>query len=537
MLTTTESPQTDDPTTQPDTPATSVTVTAEAQLAPLVAAAARTISGRVLPWDEFGRTTNGALKFAAGAINIPTETHRVKLLAGHMPTGTPIGHATSWECKADGLYMTFQLGSSPAADASLLAAAEHVIDAFSVEAYGIERKGTTVTKSIMSAVALVPMPAFASARVDTINAAAPSPSPGPDPDSDDEDEGKDQDEDTDADTGTDTNTDTDTDKETDMSKSTLTPGVIPGTTTPATPEVSASMGYYDVLDTLGSSVRGEATAPLLAELVDITDASTQGRNAPAWLGELWSGVSYERRIIPKLTTAPLTASKAVGYRWKKRPGVDQWAGNKTDIPSFPAEIETVEMESKAWAGGNDIDRRFRDFGETQFLDQYWRAMAEDYAFKTDRYAGGFVVDNATKLGGTADSIIHAVARGAISIDLNLHTTPSFVIINPNDLERILTLTNLDAPKYLDMFPAANPANWTTSEFVDAGSVIVGTKNAATFFELPGSPLRSEAEHIAKGGFDRAIFGYAACLLNRPEGLVKVAFDTGNTPAPTPNKGE
>ena len=47
--------------------------------------------------------------------------------------------------------------------------------------------------------------------------------------------------------------------------------------------------------------------------------------------------------------------------------------------------------------------------------------------------------------------------------------------------------------------------------------------AATFYELSGSPLRVEAEHIAKGGRDAALFGYTAKLLNRKEGLVKVHF--------------
>jgi phage head maturation protease len=511
--------------------ADTVTVTPEDQAPPLVAESTRTITGRVLPWDELGRTTNGVLKFAAGAVNVPTEINRVKLLAGHSPTGVPIGHATEWHSEPDGLYMTFRLGSSPEADRALTAAAEHIVDAFSIEAYGIEREGTTVTSSIMSAVALVPMPAFASARVETINAAAPHPDPDPvpavtdagddveDPDAEDADRDEDEDdEDTPADPA-DTEPET---EETTMPKSHLTPGVLPGQSTTRTVEpVHASLS--DVTGYLRAATQGQPTDGLMAELTDITDAGMIDRAAPAWLGELWSGVTYTRRIIPHLTQANLTSRKVVGYRWEKKPGVGPYAGNKKEIPSFPAAVKAVERDAVRWAGGNDLDRAFWDFGETEFLNAYWRAMAESYAFETDQAAGKFVVDNATALGEVAENIIQAVARGSIAIEEELHSPADFVLINPADFEDILQLTNLDAPKYLDLIPATDPGKWVTSKFVPTGTVVLGTKTAATHYELSGSPLRVEAEHIAKGGRDAALFGYTALMLNRPEGLRKVEF--------------
>lgn len=305
----------------------------------------------------------------------------------------------------------------------------------------------------------------------------------------------------------------------------LLPGVIPGSmTAPAATEVRAS--FDDVVSSLGDIVRGDKSyADLSAALVDITDAGTIERVAPQWLGELWSGVTYERRIIPLLTSAPLKSRKAVGYRWKTKPGVDKYAGNKADIPSKPAALDPVETDSGRWAGGNDLDRAFWDFGETEFLAAYWRAMAESYAYETDREAGQFVVANAEAVSGTAESIIHAVARGAIKIDQDLHAPASFVLLNPSDYESILQMTELDAPKYLGLIPAADPSKWVTSEFVTPGQVVLGTKTAVTHYELSGSPLRVEAEHIAKGGRDAALFGYTALMLNRPEGLVKVSFDS------------
>lgn len=268
-----------------------------------------------------------------------------------------------------------------------------------------------------------------------------------------------------------------------------------------------------------------------AALNDITDAGTIERIAPAWLGELWSGVTYTREIIPLVTNAALTSRKVSGYRWKTKPAVAAYTGNKTEIPSFPVAFETVERDAERWAGGNDLDRIFFDFGESAFLESYWRAMAESYAYETDKAMGAFLTTNAEAIDGTAANIIDAVLRGSNTIRHDLHQPADFVLINPDDYLGILTMTMMDKPVYMDTVPHLNPASWTESEFVPSGTIILGTKNAATHYELGGSPIRVEAEHIALGGRDAALFGYTAKMLNRPEGLRKITFDTA---APVPN---
>lgn len=486
----------------------------------VTAAESRTITGRIMPWDEYGRTSTGTVTFPRGALHLPPDLSSLKLLAGHSPEGIPVGHATSVEDRQDGLYATFALGSHPEADTALLKASEKTIDAFSVEASIRERQGTTITDAVLNAVALVPIPAFRSARVSEVHAEhTPDTPPADSPEEEAEE-----------------STPTTEDKEETVTKTTLSPGVLPGENSAPAAEVHASLDQ--VIDYLCASVRGDATSDLMAELTDITDAGMIQRTAPQWLGHLWEGVTYERRVIPHLTQAPLRGRKAIGYRWKTKPGVDKYAGNKAEIPSKGASLETVERDAQRWAGGNDLDRIFWDFGETEFLRAYWAAMAESYAYETDREAGRFVVDNATEIGGEAPHILTAIARGSIAIDQKLHSQATFALINPADFEQILTLTRLDMPEYLRLMGRiADPANWATSEFVESGTAILGTKSAVTHYELAGSPLRVEAEHIAKGGRDAALFGYTALMLNRPEGLVKVGFETKSLTSPAPAEAE
>ncbi|MGV0868455.1 hypothetical protein [Corynebacterium kalidii] len=523
-----------------DTTGDTVTVTTEAA-APLLAAATRTVSGTVVPWDTFGRTSNGPLRFAAGGLRVPTDITRVKLLAGHSPSGVPVGHATGWKSTPEGLVMTFSLGTSAAADAALVDLDDRTVDAFSVEATITERDGTTITEGVLNAVALVPTPAFADARVATVQASigtdstdgdgsepgdqhrpepttstTPTPAPGDgDDDSDNPDDSDDHEDD-------------------DMhKKNRLHPGTLPGATTtaPATPKAAT---LAEVTAALGASVTGapDAESMMTAALVDITDANTVERSAPAWLGELWSGVTYTREIIPLVTQAPLTSRKVRGYRWATKPKVASYTGNKAEIPSFPVAFETVERDAERWAGGNDLDRIFWDFGESEFLASYWRAMSESYAYETDKAMGDYLVTNAAAIDGGADNIIDAVLRGSNTIRHDLHQPASFVLVNPDDYLGILTMTMMDKPVYMDRVPHLDPANWTESEFVPSGTIVLGTKNAATHYELSGSPLRVEAEHIALGGRDAALFGYTAKMINRAEGLRSITFDaTAPVPAP------
>jgi hypothetical protein len=513
-------------------PDNNVTVTELEAAPPVVTAESeRTISGRVLPWDEFGRTNSGPLKFPKGSLNVPKEITRVKLLAGHSPQGVAVGHATAFEAKDDGLWMTFKIGSHAAGDDALLQASEKTVDAFSVECYGIERAGTTVTNSYLSAVALVPNPAYANARISHVMAShhEDEENQGPAGDEDSTDENQPDP----ANDGESSDETTEEEEENqDMPKNHLAPGTLPGDNQEPAGE-TAHFSLNGVIDYLTGAIAGTNNGATHAELVDITDAGMIDRAAPQWLGELWSGVTYQRRIIPLMTQKPLTSRKAVGYRWVTKPGVAKYAGNKTDIPSKAAAIEAVERESERWAGGNDLDRAFWDFKEREFLAAYWEAMAESYAYETDMDALQFLIDNATAIDGTATGVQTAISRGSLAIDNVLHSPASFAIINPADLEQVLDLSQMDAPRYLGIAGTiTDPSKWTTSDAVTPGTAIVGTMAAATHYELGGSPLRVEAEHIAKGGRDAALFGYTAKMVNRPEGLVSVSFDTDATTAPT-----
>jgi hypothetical protein len=57
-----------------------------------------------------------------------------------------------------------------------------------------------------------------------------------------------------------------------------------------------------------------------------------------------------------------------------------------------------------------------------------------------------------------------------------------------------------------------------SASVTAGKVLVGCREAVTVLELPGVPIRVDALDLARGGVDKAAFGYAGVQINDALGL-------------------
>lgn len=278
--------------------------------------------------------------------------------------------------------------------------------------------------------------------------------------------------------------------------------------------------FQDICDRL-QAARFGGPDTLTAALQDITRTANPWVSPAGWVGELWSGVAYQREIVPLLTAGRLTNWKLTGWRWINRPEVDDYAGDKAEIPSNPVSTESVPVEAKRLAGGHDIDRKYFDFNDQEFIASYFRAMTESYAYESDQRAAAFVVASATAA-GTAPTLLKAVAKGARSVKTLSRARATFALVNPTDLDTLLDVTNDDVPAFLSLL-GINPESFTASDFVAAGTVIVGAKPAATFYELPGSPIRVEAVDIARGGRDGAVFGYYATLLHSAKGIAKVTI--------------
>lgn len=537
--------------------------------APAVVAdqARRTMSGIVAPWGQAGRTSAGVLTLARGSLALPADLRRVKLVDYHQSPPQAIGYATAAQDTEAGLVMTFQLGTTPAATQALVEASEGLRDAFSVELgeYAADASGL-VSAGDVTAVALVPIPAFANARVTSVAAAhhqkgntmpdAPDTQPTP------------------AATAAATATiavtgpvveapapapEGDTPADAGMSPQVLASAMVAalrgdqdaaavlasaaGTQPARRPEGLHGPGHRvsaytapQVAAALGRVMRGESSPIMEAALSDIVNTDVYSTVGEAsYVGQLWNAMSYTRRFVPLLRPGTLTSWKVNGWKWGVRPEVADYAGDKADVPSNAPTVVPASTTAARLAGGHDLDRKFRDFGDTEFIEAYFQAMTESYAQKSDAKALAFILASASTPAGynglvaTGGTVVDGaiLAADLLAGVLDQDVEPDYYLVNRADRRTTLSgVTEHDRPAFMEMW-GVDPAKFIGSTSVPAGTVIAGMKGAGTFYELGGSPIRVEAIDIARGGIDEALFGYYATLLHDARGIVKV---TGVGPA-------
>ena len=288
--------------------------------------------------------------------------------------------------------------------------------------------------------------------------------------------------------------------------------------------IAPTVTFAAVVDSLlGVRAGREPDDLMTAALADITRSAHPAVASSGWLGELWSGIAFNREIIPTMTTKRLTSMRATGWRWTTKPVVDDYAGDKTEIPSNTPSTEAVTLTPRRLAGGHDIDRAYIDFNDSEFLASYFKAMTESYAMVSDDRAATFLVAEAgNNIGPRQADMLRAAAKARQLVKRGTRTEATSYLVHPDDMFGLMDITQIDNPTYLDLL-GIDPAKFLTNDAVEPGTVVAYAKPAVEFHELGESPIRVEAEHLAQGGRDAAVFGYYVPFVANPAGIVSVPF--------------
>ncbi len=508
----------------------------------------RRLAGVAIPYGEQGYTSAGPVTIDAGAIRVPANLRAVKLFRDHGRT-TPVGYATDVDDTATQLDMGFTVARTPDGDLSLLEAREGVRDALSVELNNVELDAGHVVSADLVAVAQVPVPAFAGARLtasltddeqaqvydlaqqimDTTTPTEPDqpdqPDQGGDTTSGDQTAAEQEEE-----------TMTDTTTEAAAAPAGLTAGMIPAERTPARrgprtlAEFSASLA--GVMQAAGDA------SQVNAALTDIIPANTGDPGGaflrPIWLGELWTPRRDSRHFLNVFNGPALTSMTWEGWKWETYPTVDTYAGNKTPIPTSPAAIVPATGAAERIAGGWDVDRIYEDFN-TGFIAALLEAATFDYAQKSEAKLVATLVAEATDAGSAVDvpAGLQALAAALASVGAQLSTVAmatdvfaDFLGIPVNEVPWWLTKQSVVdlsgdgstdvAGIVIDVVPS-----------LAAGTMLGADANAVDFRET--GPFRVQAVNIPNGGIDVALFGYQGQIVRDDRGIVKVTVAAEVTP--------
>ena len=292
---------------------------------------------------------------------------------------------------------------------------------------------------------------------------------------------------------------------------------------------AAKSGSRSLFAEIAQREDAKAVTSLFAALSDVEydSVGSAGINThqPQWLGELWTGRTYERKFIPLISSGTMTALTMNAWRWTTKPAVSVWSGNKADVPSNAPATESFEVTGVRYAGAHDWAREFRDFGRTDVIESALRGMTESYAKVTDLATITALKAGATDVVASATGAWERIMDGVEAV---LPTAvPTFAVIATDLYRELLLTTNNDALAYLNAglgLEGGTAAGFSIvpSDQLADGNVLVGSREAAISFELSGAPIRVEAENVSQGGFDMGLFGYHAAAVVNADALVLVA---------------
>lgn len=515
----------------------------------------RLITGYVIPWEEYGETSVGRLIAGPGSIRLPEDLARVKLVDYHQDPPRAIGYGTQARVDAQGIHMHFHVPETPAGDQAMLEASHHLRDAFSVELSQLQLSGDRITDSYLNAVALLPVPAYASARVDSVVAAlSPATAQEGTPMTEEQkarlrellamstrtaeqeaeyqqllqlgaqelvaDQGQQQ----------------TPDQGQQQAAAAAVPALVAGST-PLAPPAGLAMppaGLHagqvsarpltDLYAAMARVARGESRPELEAALTSITQTANVYTTQDEYAGQLWQALNYTRRFVQLWQPGELKSYKGNGWKWGVAPAVAAYAGDKAAVPSNSPTTVNVPWTASRLAGAHDLDRKFRDFGDDEFFQAYYEAMTLSYAMLSDQAARDFIIASATSGTAVTGGLLVSVAKLAARLNAVINDAGvDYVLVNDQDKIGLLSVSASSVPAFLEDFVGIKPGQFIGTPAVTAGTIIVGNKNAGQFKELPGSPIRAEVVDMVNGGVDGGVFGYYATILNMPTAIQKAAW--------------
>jgi len=522
-----------------------------AATAPAMVESDRTISGLVIEFGPTGYTSVGPVRVPdASRLRIPEDLSRVKLMDYHQDPPVAVGYCTAVRPTPEGLRASFHVAATPAGDAALLDVQERVRDGLSVELGELDMRGDELVDSYLLGVALVPIPAWNNARHDGLAAARgqdTTTTEGNTPMTPEQrarlaelmsKNGRTAEEEAEfselvtqavAQLAVDEAEAETPDSETPAPALTASavpgPATMPGVTgrTAATTTARPQRDIRELYAAQSRILSGRSRPELEAALSDITRTANVWVSGTQYDGQLWSGLEYRRRYVANSVQAELNNYKGSGWRWDVKPEVGDYAGDKAAVPSNAPTTEESTWNAARLAGAHDIDRKFFDFGDEEFIAAYYQAMRESYAVKSDAKALAFQLASATAIAVAETSLFRAAAVAAQAVeDATLGQPVDFIYINSADRLSLLDLTEADIPAYLEVF-GVTPDKFQAAPGVAAGTVVAGSKQATKFRELSETPIRVEAINIANGGIDGGVFGYYATELVFPGGIQSKTF--------------
>jgi HK97 family phage prohead protease len=493
----------------------------------------RTISGKIVTWDEQGSTSAGLTVFEKDSIDF---SKPVKLLLEHQTT-KPLGKLVDITATDTGLEATFRLAKTFRADDALEEAATGLRDGFSVGVKINEWKNVEgvlrIQKSALQEVSLVTDPAIDSARVAEV-AASQTPENS---------------EATAEETTTKENKVSEITSEapiaTEAVEATQAPVVTAQYMAYTKPRVDTNVTAGQYLNAQVRAIQGDTDArDLVAALQIATVSENTGMVPPNYLRDVIGIIDSSRPFIDSIERAPLPAA---GMKiFTPLLGTQATVALTAEGAEYSSTDTTVTFQEDSvvkFAGAGVINQELLDRSDPSFLDLYIRELAASYAQKTDAYAAKIASEAAA--GSTGSTIYAAIADGIADAYGVMRFTPNRLLVAPSGGEDGVDFAGLlgAVADGRPLFAAAAPQNaaglitqGSTNGTVAGLDLIVDPNytgdnaNVKHALVYPAAAMRFHesgtfeirANIVANGRVEIGLYGYVAVVNRYPAAFRKLS---------------
>jgi HK97 family phage major capsid protein len=483
----------------------------------------RTITGKIVTWNEEGNTSVGRTVFASNSI----ELKNVKLLLEHDRT-RPIGKVVEFTETKDGIEATFKIANTMAGEDALVEASEGLRDGFSVGAMINEwtnDKGVMkITSASLEEVSLVTDPAIDSARVSEVAA-----SENEAPKEDSEPATAEPDKPTEGEQVSDTTAPAPTEEAVEAAKVQSVEAARPAFFT--APRLEFTKAKY-LENSIRAKVFNDDAARQYVLAADDTTSNNAGLVPTRQLTE----------VINPLSTSDRPAVDAISTGVLPDAGMSFEIPKLTAVPSVAVETEAatidetgmttafVTVDVKKYAGAQTFSVELLDRSSPVFFDLLVQQMEDAYAYATDNAVLNGLIAGGTDGGNRTMSNVNFqdfISDAAVSIYTNtkrfarniLASTGQWgAIMNLVDGNNLPLYTNLINPQNRGggVSPASLRGNVLGLDFyvdralgsgVGDDTLIVVDPTAYQWFE--SSRFRLETQLAATGQIRVAYYGYGA----------------------------
>jgi hypothetical protein len=287
--------------------------------------------------------------------------------------------------------------------------------------------------------------------------------------------------------------------------------------------VMVSKGQYarSAVQAAGVSREEIERAAHRLEAVERTPATTltsdiAGLSPPQHVAQIFQVINDRRDLVEAAGIKVNLNRLTVTYpQLDATPVVAVQATQKTEAGNTGMDVSMVTKTASTYLGGGNLSWQAIEFSDPSAFDLWFRAIAADYALKTETdaativSASAFLNNIASPIATTASfaQTMTAVGAGYAEVYANSGRTANAIIMAPDRFGYLLGLTSDALTQFVSVGQAGiGPLRVIVSRGLNAGEMIVGDMDGLLVAENEGAPVRMFVSEPAIAGVEVGLVG-------------------------------